>query len=440
MPRLIRDRVTWITYAQLAIWAYFLYAFNPVVPLLRDEQHTSRAVASLHGSAFAVAGVVAAMVLPRLTLVLGRHRLIWTGLVVLCLSAVGFFFSHALPLTLACAALASFGGALIANGVVAGLSDHHGAAGPASISEANAVAAGIGLVAPLVVGVSISAGLGWRPGLLLVVGPVVLLTAFFGVRLPEPAVAPPVDGRPPRARPMPRRYWFAFASLFATGSVEVCLTLWLADVLRSHAHVSAGVATASVSTLLAGMATGRFAGARLLQRYRPTRVLLGALALAGVGFFVFWLATVPWLAVCGLAVCGLGVALHYPLGISLAVAHSDGQPDLAAARASYSVGASFGLAPFALGALADHVGSHLAFLLVPVFLLASATAVALLDRVDRPRRADRYSSVHANGATARGRGRRARPAAGAGRAWTDPPPSRGHPRSARRTARTARRW
>lgn len=389
MPQLVRDRVTWITYAQLAIWAYFLYAFNPVVPLLRDEQHTSRAVASLHGTAFAVSGIVAAAVLPRLTRLLGRHRLIWTGLLGLCLSAVGFFFAHPLPLTLACAALASFAGALIVNGVVAGLSDHHGAAGPASISEANAVAAGIGLVAPLVVGASIGAGLGWRPGLLLVIVLVAALTLVLGVRLPEPGRTSTVDGRRPRARPVPRRYWFAFASLFATGSSEVCLTLWLADVLRSHAHVSAGVATASVSTFLAGMAAGRLAGGRLLLRYRPTRVLLAALAVAGAGFFVFWLATVPWLAVCGLVICGLGVALHYPLGISLAVMHSDGQPDLAAARASYSVGASFGLAPFALGSLADHIGPHTAFLLVPVFLAASAVAVALLDGAGRPADLDR---------------------------------------------------
>jgi MFS family permease len=380
VPRLVRDRVTWITYAQLAIWAYFLYAFNPVVPLLRDEQHTSRAVASLHGTAFAVAGIVAAAVLPRLTRLLGRHRLIWTGLVGLCASAVGFFFSHPLPLTLACAALASFAGALVVNGVVAGLSDHHGAAGPASISEANAFAAAIGVIAPLVVGASVGAGLGWRPGLLLVIGLVALLTLALGVRLPEPAPVSMVDGRRPRARKMPRRYWFALASLFATGSVEVCLTLWLGDSLRSHAHVSAGVATASVSTLLAGMTAGRFAGSRLLLRYRPTRVLLAALAVAGAGFFVFWFATVPWLAMCGLAVCGLGVAVHYPLGISLAVTNSGGQPDLAAARAAYSVGASFALAPFTLGALADHIGPHSAFLLVPVFLLASAVAVTMLDR------------------------------------------------------------
>ncbi|GAA3448327.1 hypothetical protein [Dactylosporangium matsuzakiense] len=80
----------------------------------------------------------------------------------------------------------------------------------------------------------------------------------------------------------------------------------------------------------------------------------------------------------------VGAGLHYPLGIGLALAHSDGQPDLAAARASFAVGISFGAAPFAPGALADRVGPHPAFLLVPAFVALSAVAVLRLDRVTLP--------------------------------------------------------
>jgi fucose permease len=204
---------------------------------------------------------------------------------------------------------------------------------------------------------------------------------FAGIRVPEPLGH---GGDGDRARPLPTTYWLAAASLFATGSVEVCLTLWGSDVLRSHANVSAGVATAAVSTMIAGMVTGRIIGGRLLLRYRPTRMLLAALGVSAAGFALFWAATVPWLAVSGLFVCGLGVGLHYPLGIGLALAHSDGQPDLAAARASFAVGISFAVAPFALGSLADAVGPHRAFLLVPAFLLLSAVVVARLDRATLP--------------------------------------------------------
>jgi fucose permease len=132
------------------------------------------------------------------------------------------------------------------------------------------------------------------------------------------------------------------------------------------------------------MVIGRLVGGRLLLVFRPTRMLLTALAVCLAGFAVFWSATVPWLAMGGLLLCGLGVGLHYPLGIGLALAHSDGQPDLAAARASFAVGISFAVAPFALGALADGVGPHTAFLLVPLFLALSAVAVVRLDRATLP--------------------------------------------------------
>src|SRR5690349_1162663 len=77
---LVRDRTTWLIYAQLGAWAYFFYGFGPVVPLLRDEQHTSRTVASLHGTAFAAGGLVAGAILPWAVRRLGRPGMIWCGL------------------------------------------------------------------------------------------------------------------------------------------------------------------------------------------------------------------------------------------------------------------------------------------------------------------------------------------------------------------------
>ncbi|MFF5226129.1 MFS transporter [Dactylosporangium sp. NPDC000521] len=379
MPELVRDRLTWVIYVQLSLWCYFLYGFGPVAPLLRDELHISRTLASLHGTGFAVGGIVGGAVIPALTRRYGRNRLIWGGLTLVSGAAVGMFAAHHLALTLTFATLASFGGSLLVNGVVAALTEHHGTAGPAAISEANAAAAAVGLVAPLIVGFAYGTGLGWRAGLVLVVVPTVLLAVFAGVRAPEPLQHSAADGR--RVRKLPTTYWLAATSLFATGSVEVCLTLWGSDVLRDHAHVSAGVATAGVSTMVAGMVTGRIVGGRLLLRYRPTRMLLAALAVSAAGFALFWSATVPWLAMAGLFGCGLGVGLHYPLGIGLALAHSDGQPDLAAARASFAVGISFAVAPFALGSLADRVGPHTAFLLVPAFLLLSAAVVTRLEKL-----------------------------------------------------------
>ncbi|MEV6925945.1 MFS transporter [Dactylosporangium sp. NPDC051485] len=381
MPRLVRDRPTWVMYVQLALWVYFLYGFGPVAPLLRDEFHVSRTLTSLHGTAFAAGGVFGGAVLPMLTRRLGRHRLIWGGLGLISLAAIGMFAAHHIALTLTCALLGSLGGAMAVNAINAALTDHHGTAAPAAISEANAAAAGVGVVAPLIVGATYAAGWGWRSGLVLVVVPVLVLAWYArtaAVRPPEPAR--PGGQHAPR-RPLPQTFPLALASLFATGSIEICLALWGSEVLRDHAHVSAGVATAAVSTLIAGMLFGRLLGGRLVLRFRPTRMLLAALAVTLVGFALFWAATQPALAMAGLVVAGLGMGLHYPLGIGLALAHSDGQPDLAAARSSFAVGIAFAVAPFVLGALADRVGPHAAFLLVPAFALVSALAIVRLDRL-----------------------------------------------------------
>jgi MFS family permease len=380
VPRLlVRDRLTWLTYAQLATWAYFLYGFSPVVPLLRDEQHTSRTVASLHGTAFAVGGILSGLLLPPLVRRFGRAVVIWSGLLGVSVSALGLLLAHPLPATLAWAALASTSGGLVVNVITAVLADHHGRGGSAAISEANAVAAAIGLVAPIAVGAAVTAGFGWRPGLAAVVVVVVLIAVgamVLRVRVPAVSSASPVAG----SGRLPRPFWLVWASIFATGSVEICLNLWVGDVLRTHAHVSPGGATAAVSAIIAGMFVGRLAGSRLVLRLPATAVMFGALALSGAGFTLFWFATVPWLALLGLVVTGLGNALHYPLGMALAVEHSDGQPDLAAARTSYAVGISFGVAPFLLAAIADRTGPHLAFLLVPAFLVMSALAIVGLRR------------------------------------------------------------
>ncbi len=62
----MRDRLTWMTYLQLAIYGYFLYSFTPSVTLLRDDEHTSRAISGLHGTGLAVGAMLTAALAPRL--------------------------------------------------------------------------------------------------------------------------------------------------------------------------------------------------------------------------------------------------------------------------------------------------------------------------------------------------------------------------------------
>ena len=91
---------------------------------------------------------------------------------------------------------------------------------------------------------------------------------------------------------------------------------------------------------------------------------------------MLWTTTNPVVAIAGLVIAGLGYGTHYPLAVSLVLRSSDGRPDQAQARSSLGVGAAVGLAPFALGALADGFGAHTAFLLVPALIVVGGLAVA----------------------------------------------------------------
>ncbi|MBB5871623.1 MFS family permease [Allocatelliglobosispora scoriae] len=401
MPRLLRDPITWLIYAQLALWGYFNYGFGPIVPLLRDEEHTSSGVASLHSTAIAAGAMIGGATFPVLARRWGRGNVMWAAVAAIALCTVGFVALPArLPLTLSLAAIIAVFGILLVSGVVSALSEHHGPAGPAALSEANAAACAAGLVAPLVIGATVNAGWGWRPGLAVLIALVVIVAVIAftrGVRVPSGSVAPATAKGVTRGA-LPRAYWIAWTMMAVTGSVEVGLSMWTVDVLRTNVGMASGSAAALISAILAGMFIGRLFGARLTLRLPVIPLYLAALATSAVGFAIFWTAGSPVQAGAGLVVLGLGNALHYPLVIALAVQVSPGQADRAAAASAYSMGLSFGAGPLVLGLIADRVGAHAAFLLVPLLLLLAGFLAWRLSLALRPAAPDSSAAGAASAA------------------------------------------
>ena len=286
---LVRDRRTWLTYSQLGVYGYFLYGFGPALTVLRDDEGFSRTVAGLHGTALAVGALLSALCVAQLAARFGRTAMIWAGLVLTCTGIVVLTAFTAVPLTLFGALLCSFGGSFVVTCTSTVLSAIHDETGPAAITEANAVAASVGAGAPLVVGLSVAAGLGWRPALLLVL-PVVGVLAVLGrhaVAVPRPAVAQ-AGVRPGR---LSRRYWIAWVVVTAGIAVEFCLALWSADMLADRTDLSQAGAAGSVTALVAGMAVGRIVGGRLALRLPVDLLLYGAIAVNAIGFAVFWTST-----------------------------------------------------------------------------------------------------------------------------------------------------
>lgn len=367
--------MTRLIYMQLGVYGYVLFAFGPAVQLLREETGVSKTVSGLHGTAMALGAVTTGLFGARLVARIGRPASLWLGVSGACAAAVVLTLSRAVPVTLAAAYLAILSGSFIVSAVTTVLADHHGAAGPAAVSEAHAVAATVGLLAPLSLGAAEAAGIGWRVGLVLCV-PAILLVAvsFRGVRPEDHRRRPGHDHRGAAGR-LPRRYWWAWAVIATCVSVEFSFTLWSSALLRERVGLSEGAAAAGVSAVVADMAIGRFAAGRLARAVALDRLLHASIAMSLTGWVGFWLATSASLAFAGLVLAGMGIAFHFPLGAVRAVAASGGRPDRASLRVSLGVGAAIGTGPFALGALADAVGTHAAFLVVPGFLAVAALAV-----------------------------------------------------------------
>ena len=373
------DRPTWIAYVQLAFWAWFLYAFGATQALLRDEQGTSRSIAGLHGTAMAAGGLIGAVATARVVARWGRGVGMRMAAIGAAFSVLLYTWPGASPaLSMTGAVLAGFFGTFLLITINAFLLDYQGPAGPSSLTQANALASLAGLLGPLAIGIGAATVLGWRWGMWVVVVALVLVelwrgrnVAVFGTR--RLAVKESTGGRFGASV-----YWTLFALTCFIGA-EFCLTFWGADLLRERCGFGPAAAAASLASVTGGMLIGRFYGARLAQRMPTEQLLRGSIVFALASFVLAWAFTLWPVVLLGLLLTGIGIGVHWPLGVARAVRASGGKTDRASAAASVSASIAIAVAPFALGVLADSVGVHVAFLLVPALLVA-----ALVILVARP--------------------------------------------------------
>jgi len=370
-----RDRLTLLVYAQLGLWGYFLFGFGPVIPILRDEIGVSNTVAGLHATMISFGSMIASSLYPRLARHLGRGLTARVGMAGIAAGVAILCSIDLLAVTLTGAFIAGGFGSLLVTGSAVILRERHRARAPAAITEANAVAAAFGLVAPALVAGATAVDLGWRPVLLSLVVLTAALAFTLG-REPVPDGVAPNRGTEGR---LPRNYWGAWLVVAMVIGVEASMTVWSSDLLRDEAGIGDGASAIGVSVLLGGMFTGRVLGAGLARR-KPIGALLGALFIAAAGFVVFWTATTPVQGLGGLAVMGLGMSLHYPLAVTAAIEAGDGHPDLAAGRAALGVGTAAALAPLGMGALSDLAGIRAAFSLVPVLIALAVTSLIVFSR------------------------------------------------------------
>lgn len=379
-----RDRLTLTLYGSFVMWGWFLYSFSPSVPLLAADLGVSRALAGLHGTALAVGAVVAAVLNPPFVRRAGRRVAVVVGVLLVAVGVTALLLGPSLSWTLGAMVLLAVGGNVAVSGVQVALALHHRDAASAAITEANGAGSTVGLLGPLAVGLAVGLGWGWRPAVAVTVVLAVLVAlATARVRLParhtevvEPGERPG-RGDPARVRPQALAAAGFLGSVVAGIALENVTTYWSAELVVTRTGAPASIATATTAGLVAGMSIVRFALAPLSLRIRPVHLLTASYGLAVVGWALLWSTTVPAVALAGLFLAGLGYGAQYPLSIALLLRASGTAVDTAQSRATFVGGLAVGAAPFGLGALADAVGPHRAFLLVPAIAVLGAVCAHL---------------------------------------------------------------
>jgi fucose permease len=373
-PRFERDAVTRAAYLMLGTWAFLLYALGPALPALREQLDVSRAAVSLHTTAVACGAIAIGILGERIVRRLGRRRAFWSSAAGIALGVIVLAGGGNLVITIPGAFIFGISGALQVSLVQSTLADRHGALAAAAQLESNALAAALGATAPFVVAIAIVAGGDWRFvffAVALVAIPAIAIT-HRGVAFPQ---APALRHEQPRA--LPRRYWFPWTALLVFVAVEFCIAFWATDYLETERSFSDSRAAAAASLLLVGMTVGRVLGGWISRRTRAEPILLAALTTAGIGFVFFWLVDASAAALAGLGITGLGIALLYPLTLTLAINAAEGRTDAATARAAFAAGIAMAVAPFVLGAIADGVGLVGAFAVVPTLMVGGLAALLL---------------------------------------------------------------
>jgi predicted MFS family arabinose efflux permease len=276
-------------------------------------------------------------------------------------------------------------GALLGIIVQASLADHHLEQRAVAMSEVNLAATIGAILAAAAVGLFERAGLGWRGAILTMLAAGLLVAASLrGAQFPRGL--PPAAGRRRGPEHLPKLFWACCAVATLSAGAEWGFAYWGSDFLHQEMGFSTSSAAIAMAFYFVAMGAGRLAGGVLTRRFGSYDLLIGAFAVAVIGFPIFWLTGSKVLCLIGLMLVGLGISIVYPLVASIATGLLPGRSDIAIARLLFTGSCAVLAAPFALGILGDLVGIKAAFgVIVPVLVAAFALVIGMRRTQTRPR-------------------------------------------------------
>jgi MFS family permease len=379
--------VTWLGYFAFTYLLFMESSLGPAMPSIREDLDMGYTLASLHFTALASGAVIVAWFGDRLARRLGRARAFWAGATGVTIGAVLLVVSPHWIGTVAGALAIGMSGALLGIIVQASLADHHLEQRAVAMSEVNLAATIGAILAAAAVGLFERAGLGWRGAILTMLAAGLLVAASLR-NAQFPRGLPPAAGRRRGPEHLPKLFWACCAVTTLSAGAEWGFAYWGSDFLHQEMGFSTSSAAIAMAFYFVAMGAGRLAGGVLTRRFGSYDLLIGAFAVAVIGFPIFWLTGSKVLCLIGLMLVGLGISIVYPLVASIATGLLPGRSDIAIARLLFTGSCAVLAAPFALGILGDLVGIKAAFgVIVPVLVAAFALVIGMRRTQARPRAA-----------------------------------------------------
>ena len=368
-----RGAVTWYAYLLLGCFTFLASIQGNILPFLKTELALSYRMVSLHTSAIAVGILLVGLLGDRFSRRFGRRVALAVGAIGSAGAAVLLCLSPAAWASIASCALIGLSGALIPMAVNALLTDVHGERREIAFTEANAVAYGFAIMAPILTGLCIWLGWNWRLALLADAAAAVAIWVWFlGTPIPE-------DTRHTTAGAarLPAAFWFYWAALGFAVALEFSVLLWAPAYLEQVTGLAPSSAAIGAAAFFLGMLVGRVAGTWLVHVVRARHLFLGTCATTLAGFALYWSTGIPAVAIAGLLILGLGVALTFPLLLGFGMRAAGPAAERASSRIMAAPAIAVLTSPPLLGAIADGAGLAIAQLMTPIVtVLALASFLA----------------------------------------------------------------
>ena len=373
-----RDFPTRVAYAQLAAFGWFVFGMGPSMQFLREDLGLTRTVLSLHNIAGSIGSIGAGLFTAAIIRKVGRGQLSrWASIALVV--GIALYLGPTVLFTLPGAFLCGFAGITILQCNSSFLNSHQRLAAPASISEVNALAAGIGLVSPIVIGAFVKADIGWRSGIAIGAVALVIVEIWRGRNVTAwgaPRNDEEHDENHDVPGKMPTSFWWACFALAFTTACEASVLTWGPELLRLQAGFTPATATQALGLVVGAMGLGRWYGSVLMAKFDVEKIYRFALLGALITFIVVWTSHNKALSLAFLFIFGAMISVHFPLGITRLMRASHGRPDKGTANSSIASGIAAGFAPFLVAAFGDLTSITAAFVVVPI-VLASALLFAV---------------------------------------------------------------